>query len=324
MSTRPNYGVEMSMDVIPRIHRQLEVLRRANPEKLSIDLFLHSAGGDITVPWRLMTLIREYTDDIDVIVPHWCFSAATLAALGAEHIVMHRMGMLGPIDPSLPPPYRKPDDGVDGGIQVEDVAGYVKWLREASKKPDIVQENIRLLPQTVHPLALGAVWRTTQQGRMLARKLLAIRKTATTATSSEVIKRLSTELFYHGHPIGREEARLEIGLDFVVEASDELEDGIWALYSAYSDEMRLHDPFIAVQEALKLGPLAPPTPVPPPTPTPPSTVTRMLPIMRDVFLESEALSLYHEAQLEVTLLRDVSGQLMWTYIITLDGWAEEN
>jgi len=271
-----------------------------------------------------MTLIREYTDDIDVIVPHWCFSAATLAALGAEHIVMHRMGMLGPIDPSLPPPYRKPDDGVDGGIQVEDVAGYVKWLRDAAKKPATVQENIRLLPQTVHPLALGAVWRTTQQGRMLARKLLAIRKTATKAKTSEVIKRLSTELFYHGHPIGRGEARSEIGLDFIVEASGDLEDGIWALYSTYSDEMRLHDPFIAVQEALKLGPLAPPTPITPPANTPPSVATRTLPVMRDVFVETQLLSLFHEAQFEITLLRNFTGELLWTYAMTLDGWAEEN
>src|SRR5216683_7261734 len=142
MSTRPNYGVDMTMDVIPRIHRQLEQLRKTSGKKFGVDLFLHSAGGEITVPWRLMTLLREFDADVDVIVPHWCFSAATLVALGAEHIVMHRMGMLGPIDPSLPPPYRRPDDGVDYGIQVEDVAGYVKWLREAApKSDDAVQEN---------------------------------------------------------------------------------------------------------------------------------------------------------------------------------------
>jgi hypothetical protein len=234
------------------------------------------------------------------------------------------MGMLGPIDPSLnPPPYRRPDDGVDDGIQVEDVAGYVKWLQEAARKKDAVQENLRLLPQTVHPLALGAVWRTTQQGQMLAKKLLAIRKGSTQAVSSQVIKRLSTELYYHGHPIGRAEAKSDIGLDFVVDANGDLEDAIWDLYALYSDEMRLHDPFMAVQEALKLGPLAPPTPITPLVNTPPSVSTRKLPVMCDVFVESTQLSLFHEAELEITLMRDFAGRLFWNYTITLDGWAEK-
>ncbi len=48
-----------------------------------------------------MSLIRQYTNDFAVMVPLHPFSAATLIALGADKIIMHKMGCLGPIDPSV-------------------------------------------------------------------------------------------------------------------------------------------------------------------------------------------------------------------------------
>src|ERR1043166_3942564 len=90
-STRPNLEAPMAMDAIPVIHQHLEAI--ATPrEETRIDLFLHSNGGDGVVPWRLVTLIREYCAELSVLVPHRAFSAATLAALGADRIIMHRMG----------------------------------------------------------------------------------------------------------------------------------------------------------------------------------------------------------------------------------------
>ena len=157
---------------------------------------------------------------------------------------------------------------------------------------------------------------------MLAKKLLAVRKGSTKAKPSKVINRLSTELYYHGHPIGRAEAK-DIGLDFVVDATGDLEDAIWGLYALYSDEMRLDDAYNPVLEALKQGPLTPPVPVVPPANTPPSVSIRVLPVMRDVFVESTELSLFHETQFEITLMRDFTGQLFWDYATTKDGWAEQ-
>ncbi|HEX6349156.1 MAG TPA: hypothetical protein VF160_07170 [Candidatus Dormibacteraeota bacterium] len=321
-STRPNWGLDMRFDVITRIHRQLEEVAAVSKAKLRLDLFIHSGGGDITVPWRLMTLMRDYSDDIDVLVPHWCYSAATLTALGAERIVMHRMGTLGPIDPSLEPQYRRPEDGIEGQIQVEDVAGYVRWLKDQNSEPVDVTGDIRLLPEAVHPLALGAVWRTSQQGQMLARKMLTLRKSKTTAKAEEVIKKLGTELFYHGHPIGRVEARQEIGLDFVEFANRDTERAMWRLYSLYAEEMQLHEAFNAVHEALAKGPLVAPKPISPPGDTPPTTDTRTLDLMKDVFVESESLSLYHESQVEVTLARDYMGRLLYAWELIADRWGE--
>jgi hypothetical protein len=54
----------------------------------SIDLFVYARGGAIEVPWRIMTMIREFTDKFCVLVPYKAFSATTLLALGADEIVM--------------------------------------------------------------------------------------------------------------------------------------------------------------------------------------------------------------------------------------------
>src|SRR5207249_4819743 len=96
-STRKNFEAPMAMDAIRKVYDHL-----GEGEKVdNLDLFLHSNGGDGTVPWRLVTLIRERSKKFSVLVPFRAFSAATLTALGADEIVMHPMGMLGPTDATV-------------------------------------------------------------------------------------------------------------------------------------------------------------------------------------------------------------------------------
>jgi ClpP class serine protease len=124
----------MAMDSVRRIYEHLLQATKANGRKKldKIDLFLHSNGGDGTVPWRLVTLIREYTDNFSVLVPHRAFSAATLTALGANHIVMHPMAMLGPTDPTVTNPFNPIDPTNPAqriGISSEDVTALLLLSR---------------------------------------------------------------------------------------------------------------------------------------------------------------------------------------------------
>ncbi len=94
-STRQGLEVQMAMDTVRYVYDHLEAIAaKKDKQPLKLDLFLHSNGGDGVVPWRLVTLIREYADQFSVLVPYRAFSAATLTALGADAIVMHPMGML--------------------------------------------------------------------------------------------------------------------------------------------------------------------------------------------------------------------------------------
>jgi ClpP class serine protease len=131
-STRPGFELHMGDDVLPFIHQCLE--NGKEKAKKGVDLFIHSNGGSGTVPWRIVNLIREYTKDFSVLVPHHAFSAATLVALGADKVIMHKMGCLGPIDPSVTNPFNPPHPQNPGQlipISVEDVSAYFTLIRDS-------------------------------------------------------------------------------------------------------------------------------------------------------------------------------------------------
>jgi len=255
-------------DVLPLIHKILEVSK--SKAKKSVDLFLHSNGGSGTAPWRIVNLIREYTNKFTVIVPHHAFSAATLIALGADHIVMHKMGCLGPIDPSVTNafnPAHPQNPGQLIPISVEDVSAYFALIKEDIGVPheDELIKAVIALTDKIHPLALGNVQRSHKQSRMIARKLL--RKHMPEQEREHeidmLIENLKSNLFYHGHPISRSEARVDLKLK-VEDASAGLEPLVWNLYEEYERELLLAEPFNPVHEwDIRQTPLA--TPPPPPT-----------------------------------------------------------
>lgn len=249
-STRPNLDTQMGLDVIRYIYDHLEKIKNNSekPEKLKIDLFIHSNGGDGTVPWRLVTLIREYTNDFGVIVPHRAFSAATLTALGATEIIMHPMGMLGPTDPSVSNHFNPidPKTGQYLPISVEDVTAYIQLIKEDAgiQHEDELVHAIKILAEKVHPLALGNVKRSISQSRMMASKLLNLHMQKSQEHKiQEIADNLTSKLFYHGHPINRKEAR-ELGLETVKDnIPKSLEQAIWNLYLEYEKNLELLNPF---------------------------------------------------------------------------------
>lgn len=86
--------------------------RRALKDKTGdeIDVILHSPGGSPDDAYRLIRSFREHYQRVNVIVPFWAKSAATLFALGATRIVMQEYGELGPIDAQI----RKDDEEKPG------------------------------------------------------------------------------------------------------------------------------------------------------------------------------------------------------------------
>lgn len=66
-----------------------------------IEMFLYSRGGDVSVPWRIVSMFREFCNELSIIVPYKAHSAATLLSLGADKIIMGKKAELSPIDPTL-------------------------------------------------------------------------------------------------------------------------------------------------------------------------------------------------------------------------------
>ncbi len=263
-STRLGHDVQIADDAFRLIYEHLE--KSKGLAENGVDLFIHSNGGSGTVPWRIVSLVRQYTKSLAVLVPHQAFSAATLIALGANEIVMHKMGCLGPIDPSVANVFNPPHPSAPGQvapISVEDVTAFFRLVKDEvgiTHEDELVQA-LTALTDKIHPLALGNVQRSHSQSRLLARKLLR-QHMLNESQEHEIellIDTLKSNLFYHGHPINRAEAKNDLKLK-VVEPSEQQETLMWNLYLQYEDDLKLKEPFNLIRE-LELKQPAPQSPV---------------------------------------------------------------
>jgi hypothetical protein len=256
----------IAMDALGLFYRHLEAIKRVK----KIAMFLYSVGGDTMVPWRLVNLIREYCDEFVVLVPYKAHSAATLICLGADEIVMCKMGELSPIDPSVAnafnptpstPPTAPPQvQPAKIPISVEDVAAYFRLATDRAKL-DTAETRLGALQQltnVVHPLALGNVERSHTQIRALAKKLLGLHMDTTSKDQLQkvesIIDTLTEKLYSHQHLIPRNEAKNIIGLK-VRYAADDLERPMMDLFEEYKRDLGIGsivNPVIMLQDRTEL------------------------------------------------------------------------
>ena len=271
-SVRPNVPAQISDDCVRTMYDHLLLLPVRPVEK--IDLFLCSNGGVGTVSWRIVSLLREYAKGFNVIVPYRAYSAATMIALGADEILMHPFGELGPIDPTVSNEFNPIEQGRRLGISVEDVKAYVTFIKSTVgiTHEDELIKAIEILATKVHPLALGNVERFISQSRMIARKILRTHmKESAGHIIDEIVENMASKLYFHGHPINRQEARTDLGLKVVVDPSPELETTVWDLYRDFEQEFENQSVFNPAGDLASMPSNPAPAQVPPapPQPAPP-------------------------------------------------------
>jgi len=260
-SVRQGVNVQMAEDAVRIFFDHLLLLPKKPIKRL--DIFLCSNGGSGTVPWRLVSLFREYAEHFGVLLPYRAYSAATMVALGADEIVMHPFAEMGPIDPTVTNDYNPIDPQTHQkiGISVEDVKAYVSFVKNTvgiQHEEELVR-TIEILAQKVHPLALGNVERFLSQSRLIARKILLTHMSDETAKHKidEIIENLASKLYFHGHPINRREARIELGLKVAKEPESKLEAALWKLYLDFEEDLKNRIVFDPVSELWKNVPANP-------------------------------------------------------------------
>ncbi len=242
LSDRQGAAAQVADDAIRPIYDHLRAIGR----RPRIDLFLYSTGGFTDIPWRIVTMVREYADEFGVLVPYRAMSAATMIALGADEIVMGPKGELGPIDPQLGIQRgREGETPVQEQIAVEDIMSYIRLLRERVGLTDqtAIAGPMSVLAEKLDPWILGQANRAHSHIRDVARKLLTARGPAGLLDEqriSGIIETLAEKTYQHGHAIGRKEAA-GIGLK-IVEPDEVLEGHMWALLEAYEDLCQTRDP----------------------------------------------------------------------------------
>lgn len=245
---RPRLETKIGNDVYPFFYDVLH--RMGTPEQ--IDLFLYSTGGVTVAAWGLVSLIREFCKRLCVLIPFRAHSTAALIALGADEILMTRMGQLSPVDPSVSSPFNPTVPVSQPGappqylpVSVEDVRGFFDLAKEEAKigSQENLADLLKILASDVRPLALGGVYRARQQINLLSQKLLRFHMKDTDKPKIEaIVNQMVRALYSHDYWIGRSEAKNDIGLE-ISELSQELEQDMIALFNLYVDAMELRKPY---------------------------------------------------------------------------------
>ncbi len=195
-STRQGVPGTMASDAIRVLIDQIEVIE----SEASIDVLIHSAGGDALTAWKLMSLLRERFDTVGVLVPYMAFSAATIFALGADEIVMHPYASLGPIDPqvtvTLPDRSRR-------RFSFEDVGAFLRFLTDEVHITEQVHLStiIDKLFSVVDPLNAGAAKRASELSSAVGERLLQMHMTSPEekTRAKDIADNLNKSFFSHGN-----------------------------------------------------------------------------------------------------------------------------
>jgi len=242
---RRGLETKIATDVFPMFHKHLTQIENQK----RIDLFLYSVGGITIAGYAFVNLFREFCDEFNVIIPFKALSCATLMALGANEIVMTKMGQLSPIDPSvehpLGPVVQIP--GQPGGkiapVNVEDINAFIDLAKKEAglSKEDSMEKVFEVLASKVNPLVLGAVQRSREQIAFLASILMKYH-TKDEKRIKKTVEILTRERFSHNYIISRREAQKVLGLN-IVEPDEELTALIIDLFNAYNDILMMDKPY---------------------------------------------------------------------------------
>jgi len=240
------FATQIAQDTLPLFYQILGEMGH----QPKLDLLIYSQGGQIDTPWPLVNLLREYSDDLSVIVPWRAHSAATLLALGANTIEMGPLASLSPIDPQFQ--LTMPDkQKIAAGV--EDVYGYYRLVKDTlSLDSNGRSEALKLLGSRITPEILGKVSRVRREIRVVANNLLGLHLPDDTAIK-KIVDALVEELPSHQYMINRKEA-YSLGLP-VKKLDDKSEKLTFQILTSYMEEARMQEPGMSIDfgaEAVKI------------------------------------------------------------------------
>jgi hypothetical protein len=191
-----------------------------------LDLLLRTTGGAAEVPWRIVTLLREFTDELGVIVCGFALSGGCHVAIAADELVMDPFAVLGPVDPTRNHPLLPKDaKGEPIPTSVQDLKHCIQFIREQLGENSPQQNLAQIISELfkyINPLALGALEQTYNLSRLITKKVLETHKNKLPDEKiTKIVDFLSGQYFSHAFFISRNDVERDLGLN-VVKPDDEL------------------------------------------------------------------------------------------------------
>lgn len=241
-SIRNNANASIASDVIAHFLKQLS---KISEDVDSVDLLLISNGGDPTVSYRIVNLIRERFKKFGVLLPYTAYSAATLISLGADEIIMHPYSNLGPVDPQLT--HKTKEKEIRFGS--EDLRNYLEFIKEdvGVSDQEQLQRSFELVAKEVGSIPIGIAKRSSQLAFSMGEKLLNMHMSDSNKAKT-IAETLNKSFYHHGHALGLTEAK-KIGLP-VIKPNNELKQLLHEVMLSFESEMEFNKPFNPLQIVL--------------------------------------------------------------------------
>lgn len=183
-------------------------------DKLYFVLVSHGGSGESA--WRIACLLRNFCRELIIVLPEVAASAATILTLAADKIVMTPLAYLTAVDTSIFHPLNPKDRNKKPiYVELDEVNRAIQLLTEKTPSHSNTHEIYKTIFQYIHPVALGAIARSTNLSEMLCSDIMNLQQHPPDAAwKQRIIKRLNTTYPSHTYPIPRHKAK-ELGLNVV-------------------------------------------------------------------------------------------------------------
>lgn len=181
------------------------------PEHDKLVVLLESSGGDINAAYNISQLLRRYGKErLEIVIPRWAKSAATLLACSGDVIKMTPVSELGPVDPQIT--QRNPLERRLESFSPLDIESTLELIQSEYANGNKEMAD-GLLQRLQFPLTLGRFKKTLDLSKQYLGALLATRMLRDRNDEAQEAARLLTEGYSnHGYCINLEECQ-KIGLE---------------------------------------------------------------------------------------------------------------
>ena len=206
------------------------------PEHDKLVVLLESSGGDINAAYNISQLLRRYGKErLEIVIPRWAKSAATLLACSGDVIKMTPVSELGPVDPQITE-LNPLEDRLERFSPL-DIESTLELIRSEYAEGNKEMADA-LLQRLQFPMTLGSFKKTLDLSKQYLRALLSTRMLRDRNDEAQEAARLLTEGYSnHGYCINLAECQ-KIGLE-AVEIEEPQLGMVWEIHDLSSRRLEL-------------------------------------------------------------------------------------
>jgi hypothetical protein len=220
---------EVSVDDMRYLYAHL---RRVGNKK-SLTVLAVIKKGQLPIVWRMATLLREFCQEMIVVVPEASSVYTTMLSLAGDQILMNPLGYLSPIETAFSHPLLHPGLGDGAEIPLTEVlqASVIGNIEKTTKTKTDSSNNDQ--GSNLNPLVVTAAQRQFALTQMLCTNLLKLGKKSAKADAenTKIVEQLTKGYPSQDYPITFGEVK-SMGLN-VSETSEEMNDLLWELLHHY-------------------------------------------------------------------------------------------